>query len=98
LVPIAQEHIAFFHKEELIYLHTLDNEKFICEHHTLDEIESLLNPETFFRVNRQFIIHIQSVGRIKTTHKGLTVELKSPLNIGIDISREKAIAFKNWIS
>jgi two-component system, LytTR family, response regulator len=98
LVPIAQESIAYFHKEELIYLHTLDNEKFISEHPTLDEIESLLNPEIFFRVNRQFIIHIQSVGRIKTTHKGLTVELKSPLNISIDISREKAVAFKQWIS
>jgi DNA-binding LytR/AlgR family response regulator len=98
LVPISQDSIAYFHKEELIYLHTLDNEKLICEHHTLDEVENLLNPEIFFRVNRQFIIHIQSVGKIKTTHKGLTVELKPPHNIVIDISREKAIAFKNWIS
>jgi DNA-binding LytR/AlgR family response regulator len=96
LVPVTQQEIAFFHKEELIYLRTLNNERYISEHQTMDEIESLLNPEYFFRVNRQYIIHIQSVGRIKTTHKGLTVQLKSPFNTEIDISREKAVAFKSW--
>ena len=97
LIPVMQNEIAFFHKEELIYLHTLSNEKYITEHHTLDEIESLLSPEIFFRVNRQYILHIQSVAKIKTTHKGLTVQLKPPINIELDISREKAVAFKKWI-
>jgi two-component system, LytTR family, response regulator len=97
LVPVTQQEIAFFQKEELIFLHTVTNERYISEHQTLDEIESLLNPEFFFRVNRQFITHIQSVGKIKTTHKGLTVQLKPPFNNEIDISREKATAFKNWI-
>lgn len=97
LVPVSTNETAFFHKEELIYLHTVANEKYISEHSTLDEIESLIDPECFFRVNRQFIVHIQSVGRIRTTHKGLTVQLKSPYDIEIDISREKAVAFKKWI-
>ena len=97
LVPVNQTEIAYFHKEELIHLVTLSNEKFITEHQTLDELETLLNPENFFRVNRQFIVHVQSVGKIKTTHKGLTVQLKPPFNHEIDISREKAAAFKKWI-
>ncbi len=97
LVPITQNEVAFFHKEELIYVHTINNEKFISENQTMDEVESVLNPEVFFRVNRQFIIHIQSAGRIKTTHKGLTVQLKPPFNTEIDISREKAVAFKSWL-
>jgi two-component system, LytTR family, response regulator len=97
LVPVTQSEIAFFQKEELIYLVTMSNEKFITEHQTLDELETLLNPENFFRVNRQFIIHVQSVGKIKTTHKGLTVQLKPPFNHEADISREKAAAFKKWI-
>lgn len=96
LVPVTQEEIAFFHKEELIYLHTMNNERYISDQQTMDDIESLLNPEFFFRVNRQFIIHIQSLARIRTTHKGLTAELKSPFNKEIDISREKATSFKHW--
>jgi DNA-binding LytR/AlgR family response regulator len=97
MVPINQKDIGYFHKEELIFIHTVDNEKMIGEHQTLDEVESLIDPAIFFRVNRQFIIHMQTVARVKTTHKGLTVQLKPPFNIDIDISREKATAFKEWL-
>lgn len=97
LVPVKAEEIGFFHKEELIFIHTLQNEKLIGEHATLDELENLVNPDHFFRVNRQYLIHIQTVGRIKTTHKGLTVQLKPPFNMELDISREKAVAFKKWV-
>lgn len=96
LVPVSQTEIAFFHKEELIFLHTMSNERYISDHQTMDEVESLLDPELFFRVNRQYILHIQSVGKIRTTHKGLTVQLKPPFNVELDISREKAAAFKGW--
>jgi DNA-binding LytR/AlgR family response regulator len=97
LVPVTQQDIAYFYKEELIFIKTISNEKLISEHQTLDELEGLLNPEVFFRVNRQHIIHIQSVGRIKNTHKGITVQLKAPFNVDLDISREKVTAFKKWI-
>jgi two-component system LytT family response regulator len=97
LVPVMSDEIAFFHKEELIFIHTFSNEKMIGEHPTLDEIESLLDPARFFRVNRQYIIHIQSVARVKSTHKGLNVQLRPPFNTEIEISREKAVAFKTWL-
>ncbi len=97
MVPVVTEDIAFFQKEELIFIYTRGNEKTISEHQTLDEVEGLLDPEKFFRVNRQYIVHIQSVERVKTTHKGLTVQLKAPFNLELDISREKATAFKAWL-
>jgi two-component system LytT family response regulator len=97
LVPVTADEIAYFHKEELIFIHTMANDKLIGEHPTLDEVENLLDPVKFFRVNRQFIIHIQSVARIKSTHKGLNVQLKAPFNNELEISREKAVAFKRWL-
>lgn len=97
MVPITQQEIGYFHKEELIFIHTMSNEKMIGEHQTLDEVESLIDPAVFFRVNRQYIIHLQTVARVKTTHKGLTVQLKPPFNFELDISREKATAFKEWL-
>jgi two-component system, LytTR family, response regulator len=97
LVPVQEHEIGLFHKGELIYIHTLVNEKLIGEHQTLDEIEHLLDPAKFFRVNRQYLIHIQTVARIKNTHKGLSVQLKPPFNLELDISREKAAAFKSWM-
>jgi two-component system, LytTR family, response regulator len=97
MVPVMQNEIAYFHKDQLIFLHTLKNEKFICEFQALDDIEELLNPSLFFRVNRQCIVHLQAIGKIKTTHKGLSVLLKAPINLEVDISREKASAFKKWL-
>ncbi len=98
MVPINESEIAYFHKQELIHVHTISGEKYIAEHQTLDEIESLVNPAVFFRVNRQYLVHIQSVGKIKTTHKGLTLELKANTPVEVDISREKAAAFKEWVA
>lgn len=97
LIPVPVSEIAFFHKQELIYLHTRDNNRYVSEHHTLDEVEELIDPAMFYRVNRQYIIHIQTVARIKPTHKGLTVQLTAPHAIEIDISREKAADFKSWL-
>lgn len=97
LVPVAAEEIMFFKKDELIHLHTAHGEKYISEHQTLDEIEGLVNPQIFFRMNRQYLVHRQAVGKIKTTHKGLTIELKIVPHVEIDMSREKAAAFKEWM-
>jgi two-component system, LytTR family, response regulator len=98
LVPVNQSEVALFQKEQLIFLYNMQNEKFICDFHALDDLETLLDPKIFFRVNRQNIIHIQSVLKVKTSEKGLRVYLKPPVGLDLDISREKAVAFKKWLS
>ena len=98
MVPVSVSEIGYFHKEELIFVHTTAGEKLISEHQTLDEVEDLVDPSQFFRVNRQYLIHSQTVARIRATQKGLSVTLKPPFNIELDISREKATAFKEWMS
>lgn len=98
MVPVTISEIAFFHKEELIFISTLAGEKLLSDQATLDEVESLVDPSIFYRVNRQHLVHIQAVARIKTTHKGLSVQLKPPYaHIELDLSREKATAFKQWL-
>ena len=90
--------VAFFNKEELIFINTLKGEKLLSEQGTLDELEALVDPAVFFRVNRQYLVHIQIVARVKTTHKGLSVQLKAPFApTELDLSREKATAFKKWL-
>jgi DNA-binding LytR/AlgR family response regulator len=98
LVPIPEDTIAFFHKQELVFIHTVTNEKFIADHNTLDEIESLVDPEKFFRVNRQYLVHIQAVAKITATHKGMNVMLKPPASVELELSREKITPIKKWMS
>lgn len=97
MVPVSSDEIAYFCKDQLIYLYTRRNEKYISEFQSLDEIEELLDPAKFYRVNRQAIVHLEAVARLKTTQKGLSVFLKSPAEAEFDISREKATAFKKWL-
>jgi DNA-binding LytR/AlgR family response regulator len=98
LVPILKSNISCFAKEELIFLYTLNNERYLTDFSTMDSLEELLNPEEFYRANRQYIIHADAVTHIKPHFTGkLTIALAAPKNTEIDISREKAAGFKGWM-
>lgn len=97
LMPVPVSDIAFFQKDELIFIHTTTGEKLISDINTLDELEELIDPSHFFRVNRQYLVHLQAVARIKSTHKGMSVELKPPFPQHLDLSREKVTDFKKWL-
>jgi len=96
-MPVNTSDIACFMRENLNYLYTFSGEKYILDYSTLEEIEELLDPRQFYRANRQFIIHINSIQSVKPhENQKLTAHLKAPLKFEVDISREKAPAFKKW--
>lgn len=96
-LPVPTKDIACFYRENLNYLFTFGGEKYILDFTTLDEVEELLDPDVFYRANRQSIIHVDAIQSVKPLdNQKLTVTLKSPLKLVLDISREKAPAFKKW--
>jgi two-component system, LytTR family, response regulator LytT len=65
---------------------------------TMDELEEQLNPEDFFRVNRQHIIHVGSIDAIQQyTASKLRVVLKREPGREVLVSREKVPLFKQWL-
>ena len=97
-IPIRSKDIACFMRENLNYLFTFTGEKYILEYTTLEEIEELLDPRIFYRANRQYIISIDAIQSIKPyENQKLGALLKAPLKFEVDISREKAPAFKKWL-
>lgn len=98
MMPVTAKKVSYFIKDELIYLVTDDNQRYICEYETMDELESLLDPKYFFRANRQYIIRLESVESFKSGFNGkLVVKIKGSSSPEIDISREKAALFKTWL-
>ncbi|QIL40403.1 response regulator transcription factor [Pedobacter sp. HDW13] len=96
VVPVNE--ICFISLEHRIATaHLLNSAEAILQH-TMEELEQQLDPKLFFRANRQFIIHIDSVkqilnyfnGKLKVILKGNTAE--------VIVSREKAASLKDWIS
>ena len=96
-LPIKTTDMACFMRENLNYLFTFNNEKYILDYTTLEEVEELLDPKLFYRANRQCIIHIDAIQSVKPLeNQKLVVTLKAPAKMEVDISREKAPAFKKW--
>ena len=65
---------------------------------TLEELEQQLDPKSFFRVNRQFIVHIDAIYKVSNHFNGkLKLEIKNSPETEIFVSREKAALLKNWL-
>ena len=97
-MPIDTKDIACFMKDHLHYIFTFSGEKHILDFSTMEDIEELLNPQLFYRANRQYILHLDAIQTVQPHEsQKLTVTLKPPLKIQMDISREKAPAFKKWL-
>ena len=98
LLPVKTTDIAYFVRESLIYLCTFDNQKHILDYESLEEIELALNNGKFYRVNRQYIVNEMAIKSVHTHPTGkLTLKLSIQPSPEIDISREKAPAFKKWL-
>jgi len=65
---------------------------------SLEQIEDLLNPEQFFRLNRQYIARFEAVVKmVSYSNSRLSVTLKNCDATNIILSRDKTRSFKQWI-
>lgn len=96
---IAVKDIAyFFSQDKITYLMRKDAKKYPVEN-TLDEVEAILNPENFYRANRQYIININAISEIHPYFKGrVKLNLEPEQDADIIISSEKSRSFKDWLN
>ncbi len=99
LQTVDIDEVAYFITENKVnFLVSTKGKKFMIDY-TLDVLETQLDPAQFFRLNRQCIAGINTIGNIQNYFNG---KLKVDLSKGIAIdpqtvSREKASAFKQWL-
>lgn len=90
--------IAYFFSEgRFIFFKTYDNQKYLVEY-TLEELEAMLNPQDFFRINRSLLISFKSVSQIHPYFGNrLKLYLDPSMEKEIIVSREKVNDFKTWL-
>jgi len=95
---IPVEKIAYFYsRDKLTFLVTFEGQKLPVDQ-TLEELDSLLDPKHFFRVNRKFIVHFDAVADIHPYFKGrVKLVLEPEINEDIVVSSEKTPVFKKWL-
>lgn len=88
---------CFFSENKATYLHTNTNRSYLIDG-ALEQVQTELDPEKFFRVNRTFIVQISAIKDIVSyTNSRLKIILNSYNETEIIVSRERVKEFKNWI-
>lgn len=90
--------VLFFTENKIVYVTDNQGKKYMTEKN-LAELEKELDPQLFFRVNRQYIININYIKGFKSFEKvKLKVDLVLPeLPHQIIVSQETAPEFRKWI-
>lgn len=99
LIPLQVSEILYFSKEskELLCM-TAEGKQYHVRNMTMQDLEEQLNPEKFFRLNRQYFIHIRALQRITPFFNSkLKVRLCHCLDEKILVSRERSVLFKKWL-
>jgi DNA-binding LytR/AlgR family response regulator len=89
---------AYFYTENKVnFLVTKDAKRYAIDYN-LDELETLLDPKKFFRINRQFIIGFYSITDMFTYSKSrVLIKLNPPSKLETIVSTERSASFKAWL-
>jgi two-component system, LytTR family, response regulator LytT len=92
---------------DVAYFYTENKANFVCTNEgkrfpvdfNLDQIEQMVNPKNFFRINRQFIIGHHAIEEMKAhTRSRVIVKLSPPSKLDTVVAIDRATDFRNWLS
>lgn len=97
-VPVQLENIAYIRiQSRILFLTSFDDTTLILQEN-LDHYEQLLPRDSFFRANRQMIVHRKACRAYKSIENGkIKVELTPGEGKNAIISQKKASRFREWI-
>ena len=87
----------FYSLEKTTFAQTKDGRKHILDF-TLEQLENLLDPDQYFRINRKYLIGISAIQDvINYSNSRLKLVLKTSDDKDIIVARDRVQAFKNWL-
>jgi two-component system response regulator LytT len=98
MYPVAVRDIAAVALEkEVVYIYTYNKEKYAL-FRPIDDIEAALDPQTFFRINRQMILNREAILEMEPFfNRRVIVTLKVPTAERPLVSRLKVTPFLEWV-
>ncbi|WP_313514889.1 LytTR family DNA-binding domain-containing protein [Sphingobacterium sp.] len=96
LIPI-EEIECFFSENKGTYAYCDNNSQYLLDQ-TLEQIETVLDPDKFFRISRGNIVNINSIQNISVhSSSRLRVQLNNFPSQELIVSRERVGDFKEWL-
>lgn len=66
---------------------------------SLEKLEEILDPKKFFRINRQYLISLESIGEMFSYSRSrVKINLIPPASTPIIVSTERSPHFKKWLT
>jgi DNA-binding LytR/AlgR family response regulator len=95
---IKIEEVAYFYTEDKInFLSTTEGRRYTIDYN-LDNLETMLDPKVFFRINRQYIISIHSIKEMFSyTKSRVLIKLNPASKHETIVSTERSGDFKLWL-
>ncbi len=96
-IPFA-DIIGFYSEEGFSYLLTSNEKTFLIER-SLDKVEQSVPEEWFFRLNRRYLMHRDSITGFKRVGDGkleVSVRQAGDFPQAVPVSRIRAVEFKKW--
>lgn len=95
---VEVENIAYIHYQNGgCHICTSDDKKLPIDY-SLDQLEELLDPTEFLRINRQFIVKASAISEIHTYFNSrLLLMLNPSFSNEVIVSRDRVNAFKSWM-
>lgn len=92
--PIKVEDIAYFYKDDIVFIRAFNGNSYPINR-SLSQIESELNLDMFFRVNRKVIINFNAIEYLSQYKPGqLVIKLNPKFEEMIVLSQEKSSSIK----
>ncbi|CDT00029.1 DNA-binding response regulator [Sphingobacterium faecium NBRC 15299] len=89
--------LSFIYMDMKLTKARLKNGKDVVLNLSLDDLEKQLDPKFFFRANRQFIIHVDSVDQLVNYFNRKLKVILFNADVEVIVSREKSNLLKEWL-
>jgi DNA-binding LytR/AlgR family response regulator len=95
---VESKEIAYFYSEDKVtFIITTAGDRFMLNY-SLEQLENMMNPDEFYRLNRKYIARIDAIATIdKYFNSRLKIGLKPEVEDDVLISRTKVSDFLNWL-
>ena len=90
--------VSYFFSEKGVVRAFLSDGNSVTINQSLNDLEQQLNPDLFFRANRQYTVNIDSIDKLTNFFKyRMIISLHGFPELRIVVSKDKIIQLKNWL-